>query len=227
MDGNFILVEKGDTFEDLFSKYGSLALEKQGNLFKLVGDANSDLDIENGTVKFGEYEFPVQILAMYNPKEEVFSWCWDNGEIGLPEYVIKESYEVKSFGEEYNIPQFITSMFTTDFKLANTIIMTVCSLFDDDSYCAVKFGDFVFFVTVISDNLKTLEDDADEFLAIYFDFFRNFNVDDFLALKSYAELKGYEFKEREDFSLVKINDDRVIVSFSDRGSARSVKVLKA
>lgn len=224
---SFMLVEKDDTFEDLFSKYGCLSLEKQGNLFKLVGDSNSDLNIEKGTVKFGEFEFPVQILAMFNPKEKIFSWSWDNEEIGLPEDIIKESCEVKKFGEEHNIPQFITPMFSTDFKLANTIIMTVCSLFSNDSYCAVKFGDFVFFVTIDSDNLGDLDDNSEEFLGIYYDFIHNFDVDDFLALKSYADLKGYEFKEREDFSLVKINDDRVIVGFSERGTANSVKVLRA
>ena len=102
----------------------------------------------------------------------------------------------------------------------------ICSLFDDDSYCAVNYGDFIFFVTIQSDDIPS-SDDADEFLNIYYDFFRNFEVDNMDALEYYANLKGYEYKFRDDFSVIKIGDDRVIVTFSDMGAVTSLKVLKA
>lgn len=35
---NIDLVGEYDEFEDIFSKFGALALEKQGNLFKIVGE---------------------------------------------------------------------------------------------------------------------------------------------------------------------------------------------
>lgn len=226
MTNNFNLVGDYDTFEDIFSKLGALALEKQGNLFKLVGDESADLDIENGTVAFGDFKFPVQIVAGFNPDENLFFWTWDNEGIGLPEEVIAESIQVKEFGENNDIPQYKTPMFNTDFKGASIIVMSICSLFDDDSYCPVNYGDFIFFVTIQSDDIPS-SDDADEFLTIYYDFFRNFDVDNMDALEYYANLKGYEYKFRDDFSVIKIGDDRVIVTFSDMGAVTSLKVLKA
>lgn len=223
---NIDLVGEYDEFEDIFSKFGALALEKQGNLFKIVGEESSDLDIENGTVSFGDYKFPIQIIAGFNPDENLFFWTWDNEGIGLPEEVIKEAIQIKEFGQEHDIPQYITPMFNTDFKGANIMAMSVCSLFDDDSFCAVNYGDFVFFVTINSDEIVSIED-ADEFLSIYYDFFRNFEVDNIDALEYYAKLKGYDYKYRDDFAVVKIADDRVIVGFSDMGSVNSIKVLKA
>ena len=47
------------------------------------------------------------------------------------------------------------------------------------------------------------------------------------ALKSYAELKGYEYKERDDFSLVKVGDDRIVFALTERKNIERIKVLKA
>ncbi len=226
MTNYFNLISEYDEFEDIFSKLGALALEKQGNLNKLVGEENPDLDIEKGIVSFGDYEFPIQIISGFNPEENLFFWTWDNEGIGFPEKIIEESKNIKIFGEEHNIPQYMTPMFNTDFKGANIIVMSICSLFNDDSYCAINYGDFIFFVTIQSDEIPSFED-ADEFLNIYYDFFRNFEVDNITALEYYAKLKGYGYKYRDDFAVIKIGDDRVIVAFSDMGSVSSIKVLKA
>lgn len=44
MTNYFNLISEYDEFEDIFSKLGALALEKQGNLNKLVGEENPDLE---------------------------------------------------------------------------------------------------------------------------------------------------------------------------------------
>ena len=42
MEGNFSLISKSDDLQDIFAKYGAFALEKQGNLAKIVGDVVSN-----------------------------------------------------------------------------------------------------------------------------------------------------------------------------------------
>ena len=54
MELNSLLIEENDDLQDLFSKYGALALEKQEILSSIVGNAEPELDIEKGIVRFGE-----------------------------------------------------------------------------------------------------------------------------------------------------------------------------
>lgn len=226
MEANFSLVGENDDLQDLFSKYGALALEKQENLSKLVGDNEPELEIEEGIVKFEDKKFPIQLLGFLDPDEYSWSWAWDNEEIGFPEELIREAKEVKEFGETNNIVQFKESMFAASFDEAHILAMTVSSLFGDDAYCAVNYGNFVFFVTIKSDEIPS-SNDPEEFANIINDFHRRFEVNHLKALESYAVLKGYEFKDRDDFALVKIGDDRIIVGLTERRNIQSIKFILA
>lgn len=226
MEANLSLVGENDDLQDLFSKYGALALEKQENLSKLVGNYEPELDIEKGIVKFGEKEFPIQLLGFLDPDENTWSWAWDNESIGFPEELIKEAKEVKEFGDNQNVVQFSESMFAASFEEAHILAMTVSSLFGDDAYCAANYGNFVFFVTIKSDEIPS-SNDPEEFANIINDFHRRFEVNHLIALESYAILKGYEFKDRDDFALVKIGDHRIVVGLTERRNIQSIKYILA
>ena len=73
MEVNSLLIEENDDLQDLFSKYGALALEKQETLGALVGDAEPELDIEKGIVKFNDKEFPIQLIGFLDPDEDTWS----------------------------------------------------------------------------------------------------------------------------------------------------------
>ena len=226
MEINALLIEENDDLQDLFAKYGALALEKQEILSGIVGNAEPELDIENGKVKFNDKEFPIQLIGFLDPDEYTWSWSWDNDEIGFPEDLIEEAKAVKEFGEKQNIPQFYENVFRASLTEAHILNMTISSLFNNDAYCAVNYGSFVFFVTIKSDEIQ-VSDDPKVFANILNDFHRRFEVNPRIALKSYAEIKGYEYKERDGFSLVKIGDDKVVIGFTERKNIQSIKVIKA
>lgn len=226
MEINALLIEENDDLQDLFAKYGALALEKQEILSGIVGNAEPELDIENGKVKFNDKEFPIQLIGFLDPDEYTWSWSWDNDEIGFPEDLIEEAKAVKEFGEKQNIPQFYENVFRASLTEAHILNMTISSLFNNDAYCAVNYGTFVFFVTIKSDEIQ-VSDDPEVFANILNDFHRRFEVNPRIALKSYAEIKGYEYKQRDGFSLVKIGDDKVVIGFTERKNIQSIKVIKA
>ena len=115
-----------------------MALEKQEILSSIVGDAEPELDIEKGIVKFGEKEFPIQLIGFLDPDEDTWSWAWDNEDIGFPEDLIKEAKAIKEFGQEQNVPQFYENVFSANLAEAHILTMTVSSLFSNDAYCAVN-----------------------------------------------------------------------------------------
>ena len=226
MEVNSLLIEENDDLQDLFSKYGALALEKQEALAGLVGVAEPELDIEKGIVKFYDKEFPIQLIGFLDPDEDTWSWAWDNGDIGFPEELVEEAKAVKEFGQKQNVPQFYENVFKASLTEAHILNMTISSLFSNDAYCAVNYGCFVFFVTIESDEI-ILSDDPDAFAAIINDFHRRFEVNHRKAAESYAILKGYEYKERDDFSIIKVGDDRIVVGLTERKNIQNIKVLRA
>jgi hypothetical protein len=46
-----------------------------------------------------------------------------------------------------------------------------------------------------------------------------------LAFKAYTKHRGYEYKERDEFSVAKIGHSRVIVGFSERGSVTHIQTM--
>ncbi len=143
VEGNFSLIGERDNLQEIFTKYGAVALEKQGNLAKIVGDEEPELDIEKGIVSFSDKEFPVQLIGFLNPNTFEWSWAWDNEEIGFPEELLEEARAVKEFGEEYNIPQFTEAQVELGIGEAHIMAMTISSIFENDAYCAPIFGDFI------------------------------------------------------------------------------------
>ena len=226
MEVNSLLIEENDDLQDLFSKYGALALEKQEILGALVGNVEPELDIENGIVKFNEKEFPIQLIGFLDSDEDTWSWAWDNEDIGFPEELIEEAKEVKEFGQKQNVPQFCENVFRANLTEAHILNMTISSLFSNDAYCAVNYGGFVFFVTIESDEIHLI-DDPDVFANVLNDFHRRFEVNHRKALRSYAELKGYEYKERDDFSIIKVGDDRIVVGLTERKNIYTIKIIRA
>ncbi len=169
-------ITEEDTFKTLFTKFGAYALDKQENLSTLIGDMEGEFNIEEGLLSFGDdYNFHVQILGYLSTNSGDFSWAWDNEELGLDEALIEESKQVKELGEKYNIPSFTTPMFRTDLEGAHFLSMIVISMFDDDAYYPAQIGDFVFFVTIKSDEIPT-DDTIERFQVVFDSFQRDYDV---------------------------------------------------
>ena len=226
MEINSLLIEENDDLQDLFSKYGALALEKQEILSSIVGNDEPELDIEKGIVRFGEKEFPIQLIGFLDPDENTWSWAWDNDDIGFPEDLIEEAKAVKEFGEKQNIPQLVENVFNASLTEAHILNMTISSIFNNDAYCAVNYGSFVFFVTIESDEIE-ISDDIDVFANVINDFHRKFEVNHLKALRGYALNKGYEYKYRDEFCIVKVGDDTIVVTLTERKNIYTIKIIRA
>ncbi|KZX15343.1 hypothetical protein MBCUT_15570 [Methanobrevibacter cuticularis] len=220
-----IRIEDRDTFQKIFAKYGAFALDKEENLAQIIGEEEGNLHIDKGTISFGEdLEFPIQILGTLSTETQKWHWAWDNEEVGFPEELIEESKKVKEIGEKYNIAQFTTDMFDADLFEAHVIAMAVTGLLDDSAYYVVDFDGITFFVSIKSDEIPK-DETIERFLSIYDRFQKEFDVKARLAFEGYTKLRGYEYKEREEFSVAKMGESRVIVGFTERGNVTHIQTL--
>ncbi|WP_409200840.1 DUF6882 domain-containing protein [Methanobrevibacter sp. DSM 116169] len=221
-----LTIEEKDSFKTIFSKYGAYAYDKQENLANLIGDLTGSLDIDNGTLEFNDdIKFDVQILAFYSNEFNQLSWAWDNENIGFDESLVKNSLEIKKFGEKYDIAEFTTPSYKIDFDDCHIIAMIASSLLDVDAYYLASFEDLDIFVTIKSDLIKK-DNSSERFRKTFNNFQKNFDVFARPAFEGYAKLKGCEFKEREEFSVAKNGEDRLIAGFSERGNLTHLQLLE-
>ena len=220
-----IKIEDSDSFQTIFAKFGAFALDKQESLSELIGEEVGDLNIEKGTLSFGDtLDFPIQILGTLSNETNKWHWAWDNKNIGLPENLIKEAIEVKKIGEKYEIPQFTTNIFDADNLEAHLIAMVVSGIMDDDGYYLADFGEITFFVTIKSDKISR-DETIEKFINVYDKFYKEFDVKPRLAFEGYTKLRGYDYKEKDEFSVAKIGESRVIVGFTDRGNVTHIQTM--
>lgn len=215
-----VQIEKGDSFKVILSKYGALALDKQENLSELIGDTLGELDIEKGSVSFGDIEMPVQILGFYSQDLNQWSWAWDNEDI-FGKDLIEAASEIKAIGDEFGIREFNSPLIQTDFNYCHPIAMTATAILGFDSYYAVSEEGLDIFVAIKSDLIEE-NNEVKKFRDTYYTFQKNFKIYPTLAFESYTKLKGYGFKPHDDFYLAKIGESRVMVGFTERGNVTRI-----
>ena len=217
-------LENGDSFKVVLSKYGALALDKQENLSELIGETIGDLDIENGTISFGDVSLPIQIIGFFTEQLNQWSWAWDNESIGFDESLIQVANQMKAIGDEFDIPEFNSAVISADFNACHTLAMATISVLNMDGYYAVSEDGLDIFVAVQSDLIKQ-NNSVEKFRDTFATFQKNFKIYPKIAFESYTKLKGYTFKPHDDFAVAKIGESRIIVGFTERGNVTHIQML--
>ena len=218
-----ITIEEDDSFKMVLSKYGALALDKQENLSELIGEASGELDIEKGILSFGDIVFPIQILGFYSEDLMQWSWAWDNEEI-FGENLIRASKQMKTIGDEFDIPEFTSTAIQSDFNDCHTLAMVATSILNMDAYYAVSEEGIDIFVLIKSDLIEE-NDSVVKFRDTFYTFQKNFNIYPKIAFEAYTKLKGYGFKPHEYFALAKIGESRVMAGFTERGNITRIIIF--
>lgn len=217
-------IENGDSFKVVLSKYGALALDKQENLSELIGETIGDLDIENGTITFGDVSLPIQIIGFFTEQLNQWSWAWDNESIGFDESLIQAANQMKTIGDEFDIPEFNSAVISADFNACHTLAMATISVLNMDGYYAVSEDGLDIFVAVQSDLIKQ-NNSVEKFRDTFATFQKNFKIYPKIAFESYTKLKGYTFKPHDDFAVAKIGESRIIVGFTERGNVTHIQMF--
>ncbi|MBQ9026391.1 MAG: hypothetical protein IJ104_08475 [Methanobrevibacter sp.] len=218
-----VVIRVGDSFKLVLSKYGALALDKQENLSEFIGDAEGDLDLDEGTVSFGDTKLPIQVLGFYNDDLKQWSWAWDNENIFGAE-LISAAAEMKQAGIDAGIPEFSTPIIHADFNDCHTLAMATVGILDFAAYYAVNEGGLDIFVAIDSDEIPE-NNDVVKFKDTYYTFQKNFKVYPKVALDAYAKLKGYKIKHHDDFDVVYLGESRFIVGFTERDNVKTIQLL--
>lgn len=219
-----VVIREGDSFKVVLSKYGALALDKQENLSEFIGDAEGDLDLENGFITFGDdIKLPIQILGFYRDDLKQWSWAWDSEDIFGPD-LIKAAAEMRQAGIDAGIPEFSSPLIQADFDACHTLAMATVGILDLDAHYAVHEDGLDLFVAIESGNIPEINS-VEKFKDTFYIFQRNFKIYSRMALDAYTKLKGYGIKHHDDFDVVYIGESRIIIGFTERGNVKTIQML--
>ncbi|MGL4669904.1 MAG: DUF6882 domain-containing protein [Methanobacteriaceae archaeon] len=220
-------ISKGESFLSLLNKFGPYALYKQENLASFIGDDEGELDIENGKIIFESFEAPIQILGFNNGKEWI--WAWDNDDIGFPDDLIQDVKKIHEIGQKYDIIDFTDNSIDIGLDESHYLAMVATMILDSDAYYIAKYGNFDLFVSIKSDEIPA-DTSLDGFVKPFQNFATSFFGHDVIkhrkAFEYYTLLHKYHFKERDNFSVAKIGQARVIVGFTENGNINNIQTLK-
>ncbi len=189
---------------------------KMGEL--VIGGSGWNVDIKNGTIKFGEKVVSSGVLGSESEQSDTWLWSWANTESGLPEIASAPSRRAKkllSQCEEFSNPKFMLDELHSGHNLS-----VVCCGVNEDNLCYYRchYNGGAVFVTV-----KNLPEEVfaplpvQEFLKQYLDILSTLYCDHKLLCAGFLHQSGYRFEVRESTIYADVGGYAVKFDFENIG----------
>lgn len=184
-------------YDTLLEKHAAIAFEKQYNLAEIIGENNWEIDMNTGSIRFGDdLNFPMQILGSYSFDSGTWLWAWDNEASSIPSNLLIDANKLKEIGETYNI-DFLTM---SEYKMEPTDIhalgLIASGEFNSSAYYAGNFGSGILLLTLKDELIEKVPyNEQLRILSIFPEITANFAVNHRRSLKNYLNAKGYLISE--------------------------------
>ena len=95
-----------NTLTHYLEQYALLSLEKQDKLAHVVGEHLFQIDLDAGTVSFGDLELPYQVLGTESYNTLTWLWAWAEEQPEIPEELVSTAQALKDWGARAGIQEF-------------------------------------------------------------------------------------------------------------------------
>jgi hypothetical protein len=213
-----------NTLQEFLQQYALLSLEKQDKLESLIDEQLHELDPEAGKVRFGEFEFSMQILGTESGNTLTWLWAWADEHTEVPASLLQSAIELRNWGAGEGIKEFTMPSVDLNRVDGHTVAMIgaeVCkaSCYYQDSY----EGGAVFLLLFdrIIDSQPSF--DRERLVARMADLFSRYDLNHRNTLLSYLTLKGLSpIAERNLISCELGTGERLNVEFDESGRLMTV-----
>lgn len=181
------------TETELLEQYAAVALEKQIDLYEVIGDSAWNFDMKSGTITFGkEFVFPVQVLGTFSHSSETWLWAWANEGSNIPQNLLEQALRLKTYGEQHGIDLLRNPEFDATTQDLHAVGCVASGMFGASGYYLANYGQGTMVATVKSDEVDNLrKDDIPRLLTTFPQVISQFNVNHKAAFIHYVTAKGY------------------------------------
>ena len=186
------------TEQELIERYGGIAMDKQLNFGEFIGNNNWNINIANGEISFGtDIVLPIQVLGTISHSSQTWLWAWANTKSGLSENVIKQSLQLKKYGEENEIDLLKNDTFDFTKEDLHLIGIIASGIHNSSGYYICDYGQGAMVVTIKSEKVDKInkEDNHYRILTVFPQLISQFEMNHNYALTNYLIAKGYTISE--------------------------------
>jgi hypothetical protein len=205
------------TLEELLERYGGIAFDKQLDFADVIGNNNWNVDMAKGQIEFGpDLSFPIQVLGTISHSSETWLWAWANTQSGLPENIIKQSLELKKYGEANEIDILRESSFDFGRDDLHLIGIIASGMFNSTAYYIADYGQGAMVVTLKSDKIDNAHaDNHHRILTVFPQLISQFQMNHKSAFKNYLQAKGYSTNEQKNKLIGTKGANTITAEFDD------------
>lgn len=207
--------ESGKTEQELLEQYGGIGLDRQRNLYAVIGDNAWNADLDKGEISFGgNLAFPIQVLGTFSHSSKTWLWGWANTKSNIPSNLLQQALQLKSHGEVHEIPLLKHSDFDAEINDLHLIGMIASGMFNTSAYYLADYGQGIMLVTFKSATIdKADSSDLPRVSTVFPEFISSFEVNHRTAFENYVKNKGYTIDLQENQIIAERNGTKITAVF--------------
>lgn len=207
------------SFTSLLEQHGALAMEKQLALGDLVGHLSWNVDIERGTITFGDlYEFPIQVLGTEAERPGTWLWSWANGASDIPPALLYCAEHLREFGSREGIPVLYSPEWSLEQVNGHLLSMVASGICQASAYYKAPYDRGAMFM-LMNAPVVALADPPDlaRMINLFMQFISMVEVADHKhAFESYATARGLSVEHKPDTILAHFNEKQALKATFDQ-----------
>lgn len=197
---NGLDIDKESWYEVLSASLGQVLAAQTACAEKIVKNKEWELDLKTGTIKFGEDEFPVQLIGSESKESNTWLWGWENVN-NIDEEFLTLANDMKIKGEEWELVGLTTPEFDIDDMYnGHTASVVTCALSENNICyyrCVHENGAiFVAFSNVSEEVFAPVG--IEKFVNITIQAIKQVDIDHRIFIKSFLKWNKTLFEEFED-----------------------------
>lgn len=204
--------------QELIERYGAIVMDRQLSFGDYIGSKNWNINISNGEISFGDdLVFPMQVLGTISHSSQTWLWAWANTQSGLSENVLKQSLELKKYGEDHEINLLRNDSFDFSKEDLHLIGMIASGIYNSSGYYICDYGQGAMVVTIKSEQVDKInkEDNHHRILFVFPQLISQYEINHNLALTNYLIAKGYIISENGEKLSASKNGQTITAEFDE------------
>ena len=209
----------GNTLQSYLERYALTSLEKRDKLESVAGGHQHELDLESGTIRFNELQFPVQVIGTESYNTLTWLWAWADEQSEVPANMLQSAVQLRIWGAEAGIPEF--TMPSVDLNRADgrAIAMIAAEVCKASCYYRDDYEGGALYLLIFDKIIDSQPSfDRQRLMIRLADLFSQYELNHRIAVLSYLTEKGLSPSEQRNMISCELESgERLIAEFDEAG----------
>jgi len=147
-------------FNDLLNHHAGLSFEKQQNFSELTKGLSWNINLDRGTLSFGNIDFPIAVIGSMSFNDYSWMWAWANDKSGIPKKLLGNALKLKEIGEKRQIEEFTNGHFNAGEGFEYKMGLIAIGLLNADAYFCANYEQGTMLVSLTSNRIPKINNNG-------------------------------------------------------------------